>query len=260
MYTDSHCHLDRLNFTDDCPDLDTAIRQANERGVVQFLCVSVRAENLSELQHIAEQHSGIALSVGDHPLEQSLSSELSTDQLIALAAAPNIVAIGETGLDYHYCKGDLRWQQERFRTHIQAAVATGLPLIVHTREAREDTLKILREEGAEKVGGVLHCFTESLEMAEAAMELGFSISFSGIITFKNASELRSVVQAIPMEKLLIETDSPYLSPVPFRGKPCFPAYVVEVAEKVAELKSLAISDVARITTENYQRLFLRNLG
>ena len=260
MFTDSHCHLDRLNFTDDCPNLNAAMNQANERGVTQFLCVSVRAENFSDLRHIAEQYSGVVLSVGDHPLEQSLSSELSKEELVALAEDPKVVAIGETGLDYHYCKGDLSWQQERFRTHIQAAVAANKPLIVHTREAREDTINILKEEGAERVGGVLHCFTESLEMAEAAMELNFSISFSGIITFKNASELRTVVQAIPMEKLLIETDSPYLSPVPNRGKPCFPAYVIEVAEKVAELKGLSVSEVAAITTENYRRLFLRNFG
>lgn len=260
MYTDSHCHLDRLNFSDDCPDLDSAIQQANERGVTRFLCVSVRAESLPTLQSIADKYSGIALSVGDHPLEQSLASELSTEALVAMADAPNIVAIGETGLDYHYCKGDLAWQQERFRIHIRAAVETGKPLIVHTREAREDTIRILKEEGADQVGGVLHCFTESLAMAEQAMALGFFISFSGIITFKNASELRSVVEAVPMDKLLIETDSPYLSPVPHRGKPCFPGYVVEVAEMVAELKGLAQTDVAKITSENYDRLFMRDFG
>jgi TatD DNase family protein len=191
----------------------------------------------------------------DEVLENMRRNEVTVEQLAQLAAHPRVVAIGETGLDYFRLKGDLEWQRERFRTHIRAARSCGKPLIIHTREAAADTLRIMREEGAEQVGGVMHCFTESMETAQAAMALGFYISFSGIVTFKSAAALKEVAREIPLERMLIETDSPYLAPVPFRGKVNQPAYVRHVAEEIARLRGVTPDEIGRATTANFRRLF-----
>lgn len=251
---DSHCHLDQLDLTSHQGSLDSALHAAQQQGVTHFLCVCIDMNNVQATLDIARQHANIFASVGVHPSEQN-SHDPDEAELISLASEAKVVALGETGLDYYRVQGDVEWQQQRFRRHIHAAQAVNKPLIVHTRDAREDTIRILKEENAQTVGGVLHCFTESLLMAQQAMELGFYISFSGIITFKNAVELQEVVKQIPLERILIETDSPYLAPVPYRGKPNEPAYVRYVAEKVAELKQIDVETVAKQTTANFFKLF-----
>ncbi|BBB15248.1 DNase TatD family [Candidatus Rickettsiella viridis] len=251
---DSHCHLDRLDLNYFQKDLHQLLASAREQGVIHFLCVGIDLENFPPVLSIAEQFSDVSASVGIHPTED-LAEEPSLEQLIALAKHPKVVAIGETGLDYYRDTTKKSKQQTRFRQHIQTALAVNKPLIVHTRHAREDTIAILKEEGADKVGGVLHCFTEDLAMANAAIEIGFYISFSGILTFKNAKELQAIAQQLPLERILIETDSPYLAPAPFRGKPCQPAYVHYVAEKLAELRQLPLADIAQQTTTNFFKLF-----
>jgi TatD DNase family protein len=190
-----------------------------------------------------------------HPDERGDEREATVDDLVAMAADDKVVAIGETGLDYFRVEGDTEWQRDRFRNHIRAARRVAKPLVIHTRSAAEDTLRVMREEGAEEVGGVMHCFTESWEVAEAALALGFHISFSGIVTFKNAAALKEVAKRVPLERMLVETDSPYLAPVPHRGKPNQPAWVKHVAEEVARLRGIAFEDVARHTTGNFFRLF-----
>lgn len=254
MLADSHCHLDRIDLTPFDNDFDKAIEAANDKGVNHFLCVAINTSNQQAVIDIAEKYPNIHASVGVHPL-YTKGENASIQSLSTYAKHPKVVAIGETGLDYFYDKDSKSKQIELFRTHVQAAVEVGLPLIIHTRDAREDTLSILKEEGAEKVGGVLHCFTESLEMAEAAMEMGFYISFSGIVTFNNAIELRALAQQIPLDRMLVETDSPYLTPKPFRGKPNSPMYVSEVAKLLAELKGEDYTTFCKTTTENYFRLF-----
>ena len=224
MLVDSHCHLDQLDLTAHNGSLDAALQQAREEGVEHFLCVCIDMNNINATLDIARKYADISASIGVHPSEQN-SHDPDTPELIQLASEAKVVAIGETGLDYYRVKGDVEWQQQRFRRHIRAASEVKKPLIVHTREARDDTIRILKEENAQEVGGVLHCFTENLAMAEQAMELGFYVSFSGIVTFKNAVELQSIAQAIPLDRMLIETDSPYLAPMPYRGKPNEPAYV-----------------------------------
>ena len=229
--------------------------QANRSaGVEEMLCVCIDLESYPAMLALVEPFAGIPVSVGVHPCDRD-RREPGVAELVELAAHPRNVAIGETGLDYFRAEGDLEWQRERFRTHIRAAIEVGRPLIIHTREAREDTIRILREEGAERAGGVMHCFTETWEMAEAALELGFYISFSGIVTFRNAGDLREVASRVPLERLLIETDSPYLAPVPHRGKPNEPRHVARVAGTIAELRDLAVEEVARVTGENFRRLF-----
>jgi TatD DNase family protein len=253
MFIDSHCHLDRLDFAALGTDLDGALALARARGVEHFLCIGVDLESVPAVLAVAEQYEDVSASVGVHPLHlQALEPEI--EKLVELAAHPKVVAIGETGLDYHYDKESPADQQRRFRKHIEAARRTGKPLVVHTREARADTLRILREEGA--TAGVLHCFTEDWETARAALDLGFYISFSGIVTFANAKELRDVAQRVPLDRLLIETDSPWLAPVPYRGKSCQPAYVVEVAGVVAGLRGIAIEELGARTSENFRRLFM----
>lgn len=226
-----------------------------QNEVTHALCVAVNLENFPQILQLAEQHEHIYASIGVHPDHES-DTEPTQAQLVKLAQHPKVVAIGETGLDYFRLKGDLEWQRARFRTHIRAARECGKPLIVHTREAAQDTLRIMAEEGAAKVGGVMHCFTESLEVALAAIEMNFHISFSGIVTFKNATALKEVAQHIPLERMLIETDSPYLAPVPFRGKLNQPAYVKHVAEEIAKLRGIPLAEVGRVTTENFRHLFL----
>lgn len=252
MFIDSHCHLDRLDFAKLGTDLDGALAAARARGVKHFLCVGVDLETLPNVLAVAEAYDDVSASVGVHPLHlESLEPEI--EQLIELAAHPRVVAIGETGLDYHYEQESPTDQQRRFRKHIEASRRTGKPLVVHTRAARADTIAILREEGA--TAGVMHCFTEDWDMAKAALDLGFYISFSGIVSFANATELRDVACKVPLDRILIETDSPWLAPVPYRGKTNQPAYVVDVARVIAGLRGMDIEAVGEQTTGNFRRLF-----
>ncbi len=248
---DSHCHL---NFDPLNASLPAVLARAQENGVSHMLCVSVTLEKFPEVRALAEQHDNIFASVGVHPNERDIA-EPTVEQLQALAEHPRVVAIGETGLDYYRSEGDLTWQQERFRTHIRAARAAKKPLIIHTREAPADTLRIMAEEGAGEAGGVMHCFTESWEVARRALDLGFYISFSGIITFRNADALRDVARRVPADRLLVETDCPYLAPVPFRGKTNEPAFVRYVAEQVAVVRETSPDLVAQTTTQNFFSLF-----
>lgn len=226
--------------------------RANNVG--QALCVNVRLEDFERVLSLAERHKGLHASVGVHP-DNADVDEPDVERLVSLANHPKVVAIGETGLDYYWHKDAPEWQRERFRVHIRAARACDKPLIVHTRSAAEDTIRIMREEGADLCGGVMHCFTESREMAEAALDLGFYISFSGIVTFRNAKDLKAVAQYVPLDRLLVETDSPYLAPVPHRGKTNEPAWVVHVAEEIARLRDEPLERIETVTTENYFRLF-----
>jgi TatD DNase family protein len=254
MLVDSHCHLDRLDLTKYDGKLALALDAAKQADVGHILCVCIDKDNAAAVAKIANDHRNISASVGVHPTETA-EGDLTLPELITQASQPCIVAIGETGLDYYRSSGDLTWQQERFRRHIRAAKEVGKPLIVHTRDAREDTIRILREERAEEVGGVLHCFTENWVMAEQAISMNFYISFSGIITFQNAAELRTVAQQVPLNRILIETDAPYLAPMPYRGKPNEPAYVHYVATTLAALRNIHYDEIAAQTTENFFTLF-----
>ncbi len=252
MFIDSHCHIDFPDFTEGVASLLANMRAAQ---VSHALCVSVNLENFPRVLSLAEAHANLFASVGVHP-DHDDGREPDTAELAALAAHPRVVAIGETGLDYYRLKReDVDWQRARFRTHIRAARAAGKPLIIHTRSAAEDTLAIMAEEGAERAGGVMHCFTESWDVAEAAMAMGFYISFSGIVSFKSARELKEVARRVPLERLLIETDSPYLAPVPHRGRRNEPAYVRHVAEEIARLKEVPLEDVAAASSRNFFTLF-----
>ncbi len=254
MLVDSHCHLDRLNLAPFDGDFGTFMARAAETGVGHMLCVCIDMEAYPSMLSLVEGYPRVSVSAGVHPNESG-GYEPSAEELIELAAHPKNVAIGETGLDYFRSEGDLEWQRRRFRTHIAAAKACGKPLIIHTRDAREDTLRIMREEDAGEAGGVMHCFTEDWDMAKQAMDLGFYISFSGIVTFKNARELQDVARRVPAERMLIETDSPYLAPVPHRGKPNTPIYVRHVAECVAELRGTTPEAIAETTRANFYSLF-----
>ncbi len=257
MLVDSHCHLDLLDHGALGVDLDGALAQAREQGVERMLCVSITLEAFPAMLALVEAHEGVYASVGVHPNERE-GRDPTSEELIALAqSSPRIVAIGETGLDYFRSSGDMHWQQERFRRHIAAARACGLPLIVHMRDANTDTLAILRDEGAAETGGVLHCFTGDAATARAAMALGFYISFSGIVTFTSARELQQVAAEIPEDRLLVETDSPYLAPVPYRGKSNQPAYTRQVAERIAALRGVSYERIAAATTDNFFRLFAK---
>jgi TatD DNase family protein len=255
MYIDSHCHIDFPELAARMPEL---LAKMEQNRVTHALCVSVDLPDFPRVLALAEQYPHIFASVGVHP-DYEDTPEPTVEQLVKLADHPKIVAIGETGLDYYRLEGDLEWQRERFRTHIRASRETRKPLIIHTRSASEDTLRLMREEGAGTdrggVAGVMHCFTESMAVAEASLEMGFYISFSGIVTFKSARELQEVCKAVPLERMLIETDSPYLAPVPYRGKMNEPAYVCHVAEFIANLKGIPLAEVARATTGNFSNLF-----
>jgi TatD DNase family protein len=253
VLVDSHCHLD---FPELAADLPGILERMGTAGVGHALCVSVTLESLARVREVAATQPNLFASAGVHPDYREVE-EPDVAGLVALAAHARTVAIGETGLDYFRLAGDLEWQRERFRTHIRAARECGLPLIVHTRAAAADTLRILREERAHEVGGVMHCFTESLEVARAAMDMNFLISFSGIVTFRNARDLKEVAQAIPLKSMLVETDAPYLAPVPLRGKTNEPALVTHVASEVARLRGVPEADVAAATTDNFFRLFPR---
>ena len=248
---DSHCHLDFPELADRLPEL---LATMADHEVAAALCVAVRLEDLPAVLALAEAHPHIFASVGVHPDYQECDDP-DAARLVALAAHPKVVAIGETGLDYYRLTGDLEWQRERFRTHIRAAIATGKPLIIHTRAAAEDTLRVMQEEDAGQIGGVMHCFTESWDVAKACLDLGFHISFSGIVTFRNAEDLREVARRVPEDRLLIETDAPYLAPVPFRGKLNQPAFVRHVAEGVAAARGQSLAAIAELTTQNFVRLF-----
>ncbi len=251
MLVDSHCHLD---FPELVSQFDAVLALMQGNGVTHALSVSVTLEDFPKIRAIAETYPHIFASVGVHPDYADLPV-VSVEQLTALATHPKVVAIGETGLDYFRLKGDLGWQRDRFRTHIRAARACGKPLIIHTRSAADDTLRLMREENASEVAGVMHCFTENWDVAEAALEMGFYISFSGIVTFKNAKTLKEVAQKVPLERLLVETDSPYLAPVPHRGKTNQPGFVLHVAEEISRLRGISVNEVCTATTENFQRLF-----
>ncbi len=254
MLVDSHCHLNMLNLDKYDGDLNQVVAEANKVGVNHILCVAVDLETMPTVVKIAEDHNNVWASIGLHPSEKS-DQEPSVEDFVKWADHPKVVAIGETGLDYHYNDSGLENMRNRFRTQVKAARQTKKPLIIHTRDAREDTLQIMREEKADEVGGVMHCFTESWEMAEQAMDLGFYISFSGIVTFKKAENVIEVAKKVPLERMLIETDAPFLTPVPFRGKPNEPQYVRYVADRIAELKQVSFEEVAEKTTNNFFNLF-----
>lgn len=255
LLVDSHCHLDLLDFKALGTDLEGVMAHARDHGVGTMLCVGINLEHLPAVLALAEAHPHVYASVGVHPNEHR-GHEPAVEELVALSGqSPKIVAIGETGLDYFRSEGDLDWQRERFRRHIAAARQAQKPLIVHSRAAREDTLRILAEEGADQVGGVMHCFTEDWEMAQQAMALNFYISFSGIVTFKSARELQQVAMNMPLERMLVETDSPYLAPVPYRGKTNQPAYVHYVAQYIADLRHETLETVTEHTTRNFVTLF-----
>lgn len=248
---DSHCHLD---FPDFEGGMDALRDEMRANGVTHALCISVSLAGFPKVLGLAERYGNFFASVGVHPDNED-PAPLDQSELLRLARNPRVVAIGETGLDYYRASGDVEHQRSRFRTHIRAARQCRKPLVIHTREAAEDTLRLMQEEGAGEVGGVLHCFTESQETADAALNLGFHISFSGIVTFKNAQSLKEVAKRVPLDRLLVETDSPYLAPVPFRGKTNRPGLVRYVAEEVARLKGISLEDLATATTRNFFRLF-----
>jgi len=251
MLVDSHCHL---NFPELAAKVDDALALMRENQVTHALCVSVTLEEFPQVRALAERYPHVYGSVGVHPDYPDVPV-VEEEELVALANHPKIVAIGETGLDYYRIKDDCEWQRERFRTHIRAARRCGKPLIIHTRSAAADTLRIMREEKAGEAGGVMHCFTESWEVAQGAMDLGFYISFSGIVTFKNAVALREVAKQVPLERMLVETDSPYLAPVPFRGKINEPGLVKYVAEEIARLRGVPVAQVSAATSNNLFKLF-----
>lgn len=251
MFVDSHCHLDFPELAAELPALLEAMRAAQ---VTHALCISVDLRDWPKVHALAAGHPNLYATAGVHP-DYPDTEEPTIERLVAVAGSPKVVAIGETGLDYYRQEGDLGWQRERFRTHIRAARACGKPLVIHTRSASADTLALMREERASDAGGVMHCFTETWEVASAALDLGFHISFSGIVTFKNAVDLKEIAKRVPLDRLLIETDSPYLAPVPHRGKRNHPALVVHVAEEIARLRDMPLEAVARATSDNFFRLF-----
>lgn len=251
MLVDSHCHLDFPELFD---RLDQVIDSMKNARVAAALCIGVSLEGLPRIMGMAETHKNIFATAGVHP-EHWEGTEPDVETLARLGSHERVLGIGETGLDYYWHKDRPEWQRERFRVHIRAAREIDKPLIIHTREAAEDTLRIMREEGAQQVGGVMHCFTETLAVAEEALSLGFHISFSGIVTFKNAKQIKEVARAVPIDRILVETDAPYLAPVPYRGKVNEPAYVRYVAEEIAAIKKMEIPEIERATSENFCRLF-----
>ncbi len=259
MFVDSHCHLSSPELADRIPEIRAAMRQAS---VDRALCICTTLDEFHRVHALARDNDGFWCSAGVHPDEED-SREPTVEGLVALTRLDKVVAIGETGLDYHRLAGralaDLEWQRERFRVHIRAARASRRPLVIHTRSASADTLRLIREEEGGEAGGVFHCFTETAEVARAALDLGFHISFSGILTFKNASDLRDVAAFVPLDRCLIETDSPYLAPMPFRGKVNTPANVPLVARQLAQIKGVTIEEIATATARNFEQLFLGNV-
>jgi TatD DNase family protein len=252
MFVDSHCHLD---FPELQADMAAVLATMRANAVGHALTISTTLATFPAVRAVAESQPHIWCTAGVHPDEQADDHEATVEELVALAAHPKVVAIGETGLDYYRLKEPLDWQRERFRRHIRAARQCGKPLVIHTRESAEDTLRLMAEEGAGEVGGVMHCFTETWDIARRALDLGFHISFSGIVTFKNALVIKDCARHVPLDRLLIETDSPYLAPVPFRGKTNQPGYVKHVAEEIARLRDIPVEEVAQRTTANFFALF-----
>jgi TatD DNase family protein len=250
VFVDSHCHI---NFPELAAELPAVLEKMTQHRVTHAMCIGVNLPDLSQVLALAAEHTNIYASVGVHP-DYEDTPEPTVDQLIELATRPKVAAIGETGLDYYRATGDLEWQRQRFRVHIRAARSCGKPLVIHTRAAAADTLAIMRAERADEAGGVMHCFTESWEVAEGALELGFHISFSGIVTFKNATALKDVARRVPLDRMLIETDAPYLAPVPHRGKLNQPAYVRHVAEEIARLREVPVDVIGSATSANFFRM------
>lgn len=259
MLIDSHCHLDRIDLEPYQLDFSRFMKEAENNQIEHMLCIAIDLESYPAMHALVSDYSQISLTVGVHPNVQD-GKDPSIDELVALGQEKKIIAIGETGLDYFRSEGDLGWQHQRFRNHITAAKILKKPLIIHTREAKQNTLRILEEEEARDVGGVIHCFTEDWDFAERALDLGFYISFSGIVTFNSAKAIKEVAKKVPTDRFLIETDSPYLAPVPFRGKPNYPTYVRYVAEHIAELRNTSFQQIAKQSTENFKRLFKLELG
>jgi TatD DNase family protein len=254
VLVDSHCHLDLLDYDKLETNVNDIVSNASENDIAYMLCVCIDWEQFPSMLDLTRNFNNVFASVGVHPNHHE-GHEPSVDELVKEAADDKIIAIGETGLDYFRSEGDLEWQRDRFRRHISAAKQSDKPLIIHSREAREDTLKILQEENAAEIGGVMHCFAEDWETAQRAMEMNFYISFSGIVTFKSAEVLKDVARRVPLDRMLIETDSPYLAPVPHRGKTNQPAYVKHVAEHIAELRNTNYDTIAQASTENFFTLF-----
>lgn len=257
MFIDSHCHLDRIDLSPYQNDFKLFMQEAENSKIDQMLCIAIDLESYPKMVDLVKDYPSISLSVGVHPNVQE-GKDPSVEELIELGKSPKVIAIGETGLDYFRSEGDLEWQHQRFRNHIQAAKQLNKPLIIHTREAGHDSLDDLAAEGADEVGGIIHCFTEDWDYAKKALDLGFYISFSGIVTFKNAQDIKEVAKKVPADRFLIETDSPYLAPVPFRGKPNYPTYVPYVAEHIAELRNISVEEVALLSSDNFNTLFRLN--
>lgn len=253
MFVDSHCHLDRLELDKLGLSLDQVVANARAQQIEHMLCVCVSLNEFAQMAQQVAAYDSVSVSCGEHPLHQQ--QDVDAERLLQLCTSPDVVAVGETGLDYFYSPDSKLSQQAAFVSHIDVANQLSKPLIVHTRDARADTLALMRSHQADRCGGVLHCFTENWEMATAALDLGFYISISGIMTFRNADELRSVVKKLPLDRLLIETDAPYLAPVPHRGKTNQPAYVTAVAQAVADVKGISLHDLAQVTTSNFYQLF-----
>ena len=250
---DSHCHIDRVDLEEFGGSVESMLSHAKELSVNKFLCVCIDLEHFDQVHNLALQHSNIYASVGVHPTE-IISKEPSVEKLLELSSSERVIAIGETGLDYFRVKKDeADWQRDRFRRHIRASNKSEKPLIIHMRESKEDIIDILQKENAQS--GVMHCFAEDWETAKAALDLGFYISFSGILTFNNANDLREIAKKVPADRLLVETDSPYLTPAPYRGKPNSPAYTYYVVEKLAEVRNTSIDEIAEVTTTNFKNLF-----
>jgi len=250
---DSHCHIDRVDLEEFGGSVESMLSHAKELSVNKFLCVCIDLEHFDQVHNLALQHSNIYASVGVHPTE-IISKEPNVEKLLELSSSERVIAIGETGLDYFRVKKDeADWQRDRFRRHIRASNKSEKPLIIHMRESKEDIIDILQKENAQS--GVMHCFAEDWETAKAALDLGFYISFSGILTFNNANDLREIAKKVPADRLLVETDSPYLTPAPYRGKPNSPAYTYYVAEKLAEVRNTSIDEIAEVTTTNFNNLF-----
>ncbi len=253
MFFDSHCHLDRIDLAEFNNDFDHLIKLTRDQQVEEMVCISVNLETFSEMYRKIEDKDGIYATVGVHP-DYEDAQEPTVEELVALSTNSKIVAIGETGLDYFHTNGP-EWQRKRFRIHLDAAVEIKKPIVIHTRQAKKDTINILKEHKADQVGGVMHCFTEDWEMARQALDLGFYISISGIVTFKQAENVREMAAKIPDDRLLIETDAPWLAPVPFRGKTNFPGHIRFVAEKLAEIRNTDVQSIARLTSQNARKLF-----
>jgi TatD DNase family protein len=254
MLIDSHCHLDRIDLTPYQNDFANFMAAVSDSQIEHLLTIAIDLEAYPDMLALVADYSQISVTVGVHPNEQD-GKEPTVDELIALGKPDKVIGIGETGLDYFRSEGDTAWQQQRFRNHISAAKTLKKPLIIHTRDAKQDTLRILQEENAAEVGGIIHCFTEDWEFAQGALDLNFYISFSGIVTFNSAKEIKEVAKKVPADRFLIETDSPYLAPVPHRGKPNYPTYVRHVAEQIAELRGTSFNCIGNQSTENFYKLF-----